>query len=61
MATDLDQLGCALRAAVPMVMPIDGQDPVVLLQLAITGSHSSIQQVEDEHARFVGPAHQLYP
>lgn len=58
--TNLYQLGCALRAAVAMVVPIDGQHPVILLQLPITGSHATFQQVENKHPWLIGLADQLY-
>lgn len=59
--TNLYQLGCALRAAIAMVVPIDGQHAVILLQLPITGSHATFQQVENKHSWLVGLADQLYP
>lgn len=58
--TNLYQLGCALWAAVAMVVPIDGQHPVVLLQLSIAGSHATFQQVKNKNPWLVGLADQLY-
>lgn len=58
--TNLYQLGCALWTAVAMVVPIDGQHPVVLLQLSITGSHATLQQVENKYPWLISLADQLY-
>lgn len=60
LSTDLYQVGRALRAAIPMVVPVDGQHAVVLLQLPVTGRHTSLQQVEDKNPGLIGPADQLY-
>lgn len=58
-ATNLYQLGCTFWTSVSEIMPINRQNSVVLLQLPITGSDSSFQQVENKHPRFICFADQL--
>lgn len=48
-----------LGGAVSQVVAVDGQHTVVYPQPPVTGSQPPLQQVEDEDAMFVRPAHQL--
>lgn len=41
------------------VVPVDGQHAVVAAEPAVLSSQAPFQEVEDENARLVGPAHQL--
>lgn len=58
--THLNQMRGAFRAAVPKIMSIDGQYPIVLLQLTVAVRYTTIQHVENEHPRLIHPAHQFY-
>lgn len=59
--TYLDQMSCALWAAISEVVSIDGQHTVVFLQLTVSVRHTAIQHVGNEYPGLIHLAHQFYP
>ena len=57
----LDDLGCGLGRAVPQVLAVDGQDLVVVPQLAVLGGQPPDQQVQDEDPTLLRLADELDP
>lgn len=54
--SNLYQLGCTFWTSVSKIVPVNCQNPVILLKLPIAGGNASFQQVENKHPSFISLA-----